>query len=155
MKIRKNRKDIVLPHVNLGNRKTLVMRQSCNPPGNMQEKYHFDRVSERGNKEFRRLFNESSRITYGNPKASGGFLVDMIEAYPINTWTKSEADAFVSLFRGEVRGAYWSNVALEHLDDLHVLQIAQHLIDDTSRFSDQIQDLGNMMILSVSVSRAA
>lgn len=79
----------------------------------------------------------------------------MLEAYPINTWTKTEADAFVSLFRGEVRGVYWSNVTLEYLDDLHVLKIAQHLIDDTSRFSEQIQDLGNMMILSVSVSRAA
>ena len=155
MKIRRNRKGAVPPCVNLGKRKTLVMRQRYNPPGNIQEKYHFDKVSERAGQEFVRLFTQSGRATYGNPKASGGFLVEMIEAYPINTWTKSETDAFISLFRGEVRGRYWSNVTLGHLDDLHVLKIAQHLIDDTSRFSDQMRDLGNMMILSVSVSRAA
>lgn len=155
MKVKRNHKHVVIPPVNLCVKQTRGKHRKDFSPTNIQEMYHFERVSERGDKEFGRLFSESSRTTYGNPEASAGLLMETLKIYPMGTWSKLQKRAFASLFHGTTRGAYWANVLLNHFDDFTVIEFAECAINDTSRFSDQTQELGRNMILSVSVSRAA
>ncbi len=150
MKRKRNTKKTIFPHILLNSRERRREKRHQNPPTeHAQRRYGFEVVTERGEMEFRRLFNDSNRRVYGNRRASGGFLVEMLKGYPLRTWSRGEKMTFLSLFYGPVRGEYWANVALSHLDDFTVIALAQHMVNDTSRFSAQIRELGNKMIASV------
>jgi len=122
--------------------------------GSVAKYYNIHMVSERVLREFSRLLKEMSKLAQGHgTKASGGVLTELTRLYPPNSWSNGEKEAFRQLFRGYNRGKYWANIALGYLDDVTVLQITQVIMEDNSRFSEQMKELGKVMALSVSVSR--